>query len=416
MSKFWVVFGQVYKKNVKSGAWLSLVISPIVAMVVMAGIGWLTAQSASDATIAVVADNPAIVKVLNEADDDATYKAMSAKQADKKFNAETVDGILTVTTQPQVTADYLANSSAKGSASIMVVESVLSQLNTVQTAAALKLTAKETAALTTPVKLKSKTVAIEDGKRVKKNDMTAFVNMAFAFLLTIFIFIIVLTYGSLLAQEIATEKGSRIMEILLSSVSATTQFFAKIAGMMALLLTQVVAYVIAGAIAWQFVGHQAFVRDFLKEVDLSVLWSSTSLIAGLFFVLGVLTFSVLAALMGSLVSNQEQVQAAVMPLSLFSLISYVLGFMAQAGDSMLLTVASYLPFLNIGMMPVQLALGHATAGQAVISLVIGTVFLIGFTAVTVAIYRSNVLVYSDASIWKGMRQSFSIWRAERRQG
>jgi ABC-2 type transport system permease protein len=40
------------------------------------------------------------------------------------------------------------------------------------------------------------------------------------------------------------------------------------------------------------------------------------------------------------------------------------------------------------------------------------VFLIGFTWVVVGVYRSNVLVYSDANFMKRLRTSFSIWRAE----
>jgi ABC-2 type transport system permease protein len=119
-------------------------------------------------------------------------------------------------------------------------------------------------------------------------------------------------------------------------------------------------------------------------------------------------------LTGSLVSNQEQVQTAVMPISMLGLAGYFLALVAQSGNSPLLQVASYVPFLNITVMPVQLALDHVGFGAAWLSLGVAVVFLIVFTWVVVGVYRSNVLVYSDANFMKRLRTSFSIWQAERR--
>jgi ABC-2 type transport system permease protein len=218
----------------------------------------------------------------------------------------------------------------------------------------------------------------------------------------------------MLAQEIATEKGSRIMEILLSSVSAATQFFAKLTAILLLLVTQLAIYAVAGGLSWTWLKHQSFVKEILPSVDLSVLWSTTSLIAILFFIIGTMTFAVLAALLGSLVANQEQVNTAVMPISLLALAGYFLSIMAQAGDSMLIKVFSYIPFINVELMPVRLALQHTTLLAAGISLAIAVIFLIAFTFMVVKVYQTNVLVYSEAGVIKAMRQSFRIWQAERK--
>ncbi len=63
-------------------------------------------------------------------------------------------------------------------------------------------------------------------------------------------------------------------------------------------------------------------------------------------------------------------------------------------------------------MPVRLTLGRAGAAEALISLAVSIIFLIAFTWLSVAIYRSNVLVYSDAGVLKSMRKSWQIWRSE----
>jgi ABC-2 type transport system permease protein len=287
-------------------------------------------------------------------------------------------------------------------------------LKTSQTASQLKLTPAQLQALITPAKMQKKTVSIENGKQVAKSNSTSTANYAFATGLTIFIMLIITVYGQMLAQEIATEKGSRIMEILLSSVSAATQFFAKLTAILLLLVTQLAIYAVAGGLSWTWLKHQSFVKEILPSVDLSVLWSTTSLIAILFFIIGTMTFAVLAALLGSLVANQEQVNTAVMPISLLALAGYFLSIMAQAGDSMLIKVFSYIPFINVELMPVRLALQHTTLLAAGISLAIAVIFLIAFTFMVVKVYQTNVLVYSEAGVIKAMRQSFRIWQAERK--
>lgn len=416
MHKFWIVFGQVYRKNVRSGSWLFLVLSPLLFALLMGAVFYFISQSSAGqpGQIAVVSDNAAVAQaVKKQSDGDTHYRVYaSTAAAERALTKEDLDGVLTVKTTPTISATYVERSGADNAPEKSTVVTMLSQLKLQQNAAKLNLTQTQLASLLTPAVVTHKTVAIEHGKRVAKSDLAASVNQGLAFVLTIFTMLITVVYGSLLAQEIATEKGSRIMEILLSSVSATTQFFGKIAAMLALLLTQLAAYVIVGGLGWVWLRQQSFVKDLLKEVDLSMLAGPFTVIAVLFFLVGVLSYVVLAAMTGSLVSNQEQVNAAVMPISLISLAGYLLAFMAQTGDSTILRVASYIPFLNISVMPVRLALGQATYPAAVVSLVIGAVFLTAFTWLAARVYRSNVLVYSDAGLWRSLQTSWTIWRSE----
>src|SRR5690625_5386521 len=60
------------------------------------------------------------------------------------------------------------------------------------------------------------------------------------------LYITVLLYGQMIATEVATEKSSRVMEILISSASPVTHMFAKILGVALLGLTQVTLFIVAG--------------------------------------------------------------------------------------------------------------------------------------------------------------------------
>lgn len=372
------------------------------------------AKTQAPAQVAVVSDVSAVSQALSKQNnDDLHFKVYpSSEKADAALNDEKVDGILTVSAKDQFRSRYVSRDNGQEVDKTTLV-TALSGLKLSSTAASMHLTAAQVSALTQPPMVSTKTVAIENGKQVTKSNSTQLMNHGVAVVVMILILMVTMVYGSILAQEIATEKGSRIMEILLSSVSATAQFFGKLAGIFALLLTQLAIYVVAGVISWQFVKNQSFVSGVLKQFDFSILVSGTTAMIVVFFIIGTLTYSVLAALTGSLVSNQEQVQQAAMPISMLGLIGYFITIAAQSSDSALAQITSYVPFLNVFVMPTQMSLGRASMGEAWISVAISLVFLVLFTMFTVKVYRNNVLVYSGSGLWQSMKTSFSIWKSER---
>lgn len=66
MNKYWIVTSQVYRKNLKSGSWLSLVLSPLILLAIVIGIGWYFGQNSQPAQVAVVTDNPVIAQALKK--------------------------------------------------------------------------------------------------------------------------------------------------------------------------------------------------------------------------------------------------------------------------------------------------------------------------------------------------------------
>ncbi|KRM72440.1 ABC transporter permease [Lacticaseibacillus brantae] len=411
MDKFWVVFSQVFKKNVRSGSWLFLVAAPIIFALIGGGLVYYISQTNASPRVAVVSQNPAVTNGLKAQKTGIDFVARDAQTAERQLTAEKVDGVLTVSAT-DLTARYTGRENAK-SVSVDQLKQALTNVKTQQSVQQLKLTPAQVSALLAPAKLTTRTVTIQDGRQVAKQNSANAVNRTFAIVVVVLIIMVTMTYGSMLAQEIATEKGSRIMEILLSSVSATTQFFGKIAGIFALLLTQIAVYVVAFAIAWPFLSHWAVIRQLTAGIDWSFLWNAPGLVTLGFFVIGTLSYAVLAALTGSLVSNQEQVSQAVMPLSMLGMLGYFGALIAQASDSMLVQVGSYIPFINVSLMPVQLTMGHASTLQAVISLIWSTAFLGLFTWFTATVYKHNVLVYSGSGFLQSMRTSWQIWRSER---
>lgn len=409
MHKFWLVFKHVYLKNIKSGSWIFMVVFPVLLIMLAVGVGYLASVMENNTKVAVVSDTPIQMKIP-----DVKVENTTAAKADKLLKSEKVEGVLEIKMTPEVSGKLTMQDDAPDSLKINVTQA-LSTLKLQVTAAKLKLAPKDVAELVTPATLTSNSVKVDDGKIVTKDESAAALNRILAVTITVVIMIVTMIYGSLVAQEIATEKGTRIMETLLSAVSAKTQFYAKVFAVMGLLLTQVAIYALAIAVSVPFLKQIKMVKQVLEMVDLSALLGVVPLMALLFLLVGTFTYAVLAALAGSLVSSVEQVQMAVMPLSMLGLVGYFLSLTAQAGDSWFVSVASYIPFLNISVMPVRVALNQASFAEGWISLGVAVVFMVLFTMLVAKVYKSNVLVYSDSGLLKGFKRSLQIMKAEKNQ-
>ena len=53
-----IVFNQVFRKNLKSGTWWSIVLSPLVLGLIMFGIGYYVSSTTAPAEVGVVAAQP----------------------------------------------------------------------------------------------------------------------------------------------------------------------------------------------------------------------------------------------------------------------------------------------------------------------------------------------------------------------
>src|SRR5699024_8082869 len=83
--------------------------------------------------------------------------------------------------------------------------------------------------------------------------------------MVIVMYLVVIVYGSMIINDVATEKSSRVMEILISSAPAVTHLLAKIIGIALLGLTQIGIVILAtyGLITIQ---KKALIGGLLDEI------------------------------------------------------------------------------------------------------------------------------------------------------
>lgn len=234
-----------------------------------------------------------------------------------------------------------------------------------------------------PVKVE--TVAIK-GEQKKLSDTAIFLG---SFLVAMMIYITLIMYGMSVMRSVLEEKSSRVMEVLLSSITAKELMAGKLLGVGAAGLTQVAIW--AGFMA--YLGTMGAVASSqIREV----IGGHPVLIFFLpvFFVLGFVLYSGMYAALGAAVNSDQEAQQwqwfVTMPLIIpIILLSTVI----LSPDSPLAVWLSMVPFFSPILMYVRMVAGTPPWWQVAISiaLLLATTYFI--IVVTSRIYRVGILMY-----------------------
>ena len=137
--------------------------------------------------------------------------------------------------------------------------------------------------------------------------------------MTLLIFMMIIIYGNWVAMSVVEEKSSRVMEVVLNAATPFQLLTGKVLGVGAVAFVQYIAILAAGIGALILQGSVAslVLGESAAGASLPEGLTAPMLVAfGIYGVLGFLLYAVLYAAAGSLVSRQEDVNQAVMPMTL----------------------------------------------------------------------------------------------------
>jgi ABC-2 type transport system permease protein len=407
MRKLNLIARFVFRKNFRSFSWWSLVLTPLLALAVIGGIQWYMNRAEEAAKIVIVAPKSIATALKSQSNKDLIYSvAPDHKSAQRQLKNEDVDALLMTDSGADHAELYMRDSGIP--VDKLAVQQSLSRLRTVTTAQEIGLSQAQLTKLTKSTQLDSKSVSFKADKMViaagKSDHLKTILSLAVGALMFAFL----LSYGSIIAQEIATEKGSRIEESILTAIKASTQFYGKLMGIAALLAVQLGLYAVCSVLAWVLRDHVPLIKQFVSSINWSAIGWPFVLIMVIFFAIGVISYTVLAALCGSLVSNQEQSGMALQPVLYLGMIGYFATLSVSSGSGPILRVISYVPFLSPLIMPARFGVDQVGLGAVFGAILISVVFLIGFTLFSARTYRANVLVYSDSGLLKAFRKSIAL--------
>ncbi len=222
------------------------------------------------------------------------------------------------------------------------------------------------------------TLEVKKGE-AKKSQGLANIFGAFAFVMLLFFGLQI--SGQTLMQGVIEEKNSRIMEVLLSSVSPKELMRGKILGLGAVGLTMMVL--------WAGVGYTA---ARLRNFDIATLPNVGYMLV--FFLLGYAFFGTLMATVGSVCNSEKEAQQLMMPIMLALVLPLMFWFfIAQSPDSTFAKVLSVIPFTVPMVMMLRIAIQTPQGIEIVISIVIMLVSIVACLGVATKVFRTGILMY-----------------------
>lgn len=230
----------------------------------------------------------------------------------------------------------------------------------------------------------------------------------------VLIFITLLTYGMWVATSVASEKSSRVMELLVGAATPAQLLVGKVAGVGSAGLTQYVVILIPAIIVLLLqepIGEAVLgLPADQAGTALSSLSAALLIAYGVYFLLGFALYAFLYAAAGSLVSRMEDVQQLALPMGLLSMAGYLVTVLSlSAADSDWLVAFSFIPFFSPFAMLARLIVGQVAAWEVALSLAILVVSIILVAAVAARVYRVGVLLYGQRA---GLRLFVRALRTE----
>lgn len=218
----------------------------------------------------------------------------------------------------------------------------------------------------------------------------------------------VLTYGQMIATDVANEKTSRVMEILISSSNPVSQMFAKISGIALLGLTQISILI---GVSYLMIEQRTddMAGEFFQFFGFNDIPVSTYLYAVIFFLLGYLLYATLSAMLGSLVSRMEDVGQLMFPVIMLIIVAFMLSmFGLNAPTSQVITVTSFIPFFTPLVMFLRVGLIAVPMYEVLISIgiLILTIFILGYIGGRV--YRGGVLMYGNGFKFRDFKRATQL--------
>jgi ABC-2 type transport system permease protein len=272
----------------------------------------------------------------------------------------------------------------KSNADIVTRDTIATALRTVLTREGLKhqgMVASDVDALMQPIDL--------DSSQAGKNDdsETAFYS---AYALFFLMYFVIMLYGMNVARSIIEEKTSRVFEVLLATIRPEEMMAGKVIGVGSVGLTQVGIWLVT-AILLTSTPLVAMVTGSDIHIGLSAMQVVFFIV---FFLLGYLLYSSIAAALGAMTNSEQELQQLnmflVMPLACCM---FALSVVIPNPDGLPATIISFIPFCTPLIMYLRISMGHPPLWQIAgsIALMLATIYAILWVASR--IYRVGILMY-----------------------
>lgn len=219
-------------------------------------------------------------------------------------------------------------------------------------------------------------------------------NYFYTYIMIMALYMVILLYGQMVATNVATEKSSRAMEVLITSAKPVSMMFGKVIASCLAGLIQLIA-IFGTAFAcfqankgyWDEGGMMASLFDIPLDLLVYML---------IFFVLGFFIYAFLFGAVGSTASKLEDINTSVMPITMLFIIGFMVVIVSMSAgtvDTLLMKICSFVPFTSPMAMFTRIAMSTVPFWEIAVSIGILIASVVGVGVVSAKIYRIGVLLY-----------------------
>ena len=394
MNRFMTVSIDTLKKHLKSASFWVMVLMPFIMAVIIGIVSYISYSTKTPDTIAIVSEEKYKENFQNNPMVDFEFK--SKKEAKKALKDKDISAYLEVKNKDGLlNFDYYGDTTAK--TPMLVINSLAESMQRKENLKNSNINAKQNAIISQKPQVKLH--EIKDNLKNPGNMVALFATIFVMYFVLIF-------YSQIIMQDIAIEKGSKMLEFIFSSVRAGTYMAGKIFGTILAMLVHFGIYVILGLVGFaviKFTGFYDKIRSML-DLNISDLFKgiNTNLVFEivLFMVLGLILYIILSAMLGSLVQKQEDAGKMATPIMLIIMFCYFISMLFVGSEpNLFIKILSYIPFLSTFFMPMRLIYENASLFQGMISLIILLLGIILMYIVSARVYKKNILNYSTNKLF-----------------
>ncbi|MCJ7688405.1 MAG: ABC transporter permease [Clostridiaceae bacterium] len=217
--------------------------------------------------------------------------------------------------------------------------------------------------------------------------------------ISMLLFFAIYYYGYGVAMSVASEKTSRVMELLVTSTKPSKIILGKSAAMGLLGLIQLFMVAFTGLITYKLTFPENFAIAG-QVIDFSSFTPFSLLMIVIYFILGYSLYAMMNAVAGATVSKAEDVNSALMPITMISMVGFYMGyFTLSVPNSTIAIVSSIIPFSAPFSMPSRILATDVPFWQ-----IVASIFSLVITIVFIA--WGSIKIYSSAILHYGKRLKF----------
>ena len=219
-------------------------------------------------------------------------------------------------------------------------------------------------------------------------------NFFYTYIMIFALYMVILLYGQMVATNVATEKSSRAMEVLITSAKPTGMMFGKVIASCIAGLVQLVAVFGSALVFYNL--NKSYWGDNMIIDSIFNIPPELFVYMLIFFILGFLIYAFMYGAVGSTASKLEDINTSVMPITMLFVVAFVVVMTSMSSgniDNTLMTVCSYIPFTSPMAMFTRICMSTVPMYEILVSIaiLIGSTVGVGFIAAK--IYRAGVLLY-----------------------